>query len=98
MGGMPMEQTHRGPRGRRQSRLKYPTCLLLSNEDTTMNDDTPKTVPDYNTQPAQPQFDLSKALVEIDGYHSAFWPLVIVFLALSVLFVYEVSYLRYRKL
>jgi len=33
---------------------------------------------------------------ELEGYYSAFWPLLIVFLAFIILLVYEVSFLRHR--
>jgi hypothetical protein len=57
----------------------------------------PAPVPDYNT-PHKTGFRLIKVLQETDGTYSAFWPLIIVFVALIVLFLYDVSYLRYRKL
>jgi hypothetical protein len=57
----------------------------------------PAPVPDYNT-PAKAKFDLAKYFKERDGSYSSFWPLLFVFVALIVLFVYDVSYLRYRKL
>jgi hypothetical protein len=60
-----------------------------------MSDTAP--VPDYNV-PQKTGFKLSKMLTESDGTYSSFWPLLVVFVALNILFVYDVSYLRYRKL
>jgi hypothetical protein len=58
---------------------------------------TSKPVPDYNT-PTKNTFKLSKILAETDGSYSAFWPLLVVFVALVILFVYDVSFLRFKKL
>jgi hypothetical protein len=57
----------------------------------------PAPVPDYNT-PQKTGFRIAKFLQESDGTYSSFWPLIIVFVALIILFLYDVSYLRYRKL
>jgi hypothetical protein len=57
----------------------------------------PAPVPDYNV-PVKTKFTLAKLLAEHDGTYSAFWPLLIVFCALLILFIYDVSFLRYRKL
>jgi hypothetical protein len=57
----------------------------------------PAPVPDYNTR-VKNKFQLSKLLAEADGTFSSFWPLLIAFSALLLLFLYDVSYLRYRKL
>ncbi len=54
-------------------------------------------VPDYNT-PQKAGFNFLRILKESDGTYSSFWPLLMVFVALSVLFLYDVSYLRSRKL
>ena len=58
---------------------------------------TPASAPDYNV-PVKTKFKLAKLLAESDGTYSSFWPLLIVFCALLILFLYDVSYLRYRKL
>ncbi len=63
-----------------------------------MDPKNPTHLTDYNSQPAKPKYDFVKFLKEPDGTYSYYWPLVIVFLAFIFLFVYEVSYLRYRKL
>jgi hypothetical protein len=62
--------------------------------------ETPPTgapVPDYNV-PIKTKFTVAKLLAESDGSYSSFWPLLIFFCALLILFIYDVSYLRYRKL
>jgi len=63
-----------------------------------MSETPPSTpVPDYNV-PVKTKFTLAKLLAESDGTYSSFWPLLIVFCALLILFLYDISYLRYRKL
>ena len=41
---------------------------------------------------------LIKPPQDLEGFYTPFWPVLIVFIALIVLMVYEISVLRYRRL
>lgn len=67
-----------------------------------MNQPDTKSVPDYNSGlTARPRrrfkFNPLRPPTEANGYYSAFWPLLIVFLSFIMLLLYEVWVLRIRQ-
>lgn len=65
-----------------------------------MKEENPSVIPDYNTKPAETGFlkKFVKAPVDIDGFYTPFWPLLIVFGAYIFLLFYEVTFLNTKRL
>jgi len=60
----------------------------------------PQDAPGYNTT-SRPRPRKSKFFAppkDLEGFYSPFWPLVIVFISLMALLVYQISFLRHRAM
>ena len=64
-----------------------------------MKEETPSAIPDYNTKAADTGFfSRFKAPVDIDGFYTPFWPLLIIFASFIFLLLYEVTFLNTKRL
>jgi hypothetical protein len=63
-----------------------------------MKENTPENEPVYKrVSPPKPRFNPFSDPIDLEFAYSPFWPLMIVFFALIVMFVYEISFLRVRR-